>query len=330
MTHRTGPVRRAALAAVPLLGALLLAGCTGGGSDGGGSMAREGFAADDRADDRAGDSAGDSAAEPAPEGSSDADGQDGAVERADDGAAAEALLIRTARLVVAADDVPGAYEGALSAVAAAGGFVSAENTVGEPTAGDWSEVTLRVPEESYEDLLTDLAALGELRSREVTTEDVTEEVVDVESRLATQRESVARVRALMEEAVSIRDIVDLEAELSRRQADLESLESRSESLRGRVAMATVTLELHEMDTPVDEPADSDDDPSIPGALAGGWDVFVAALVWTGAALAAVLPFAAATALVVLVVRLARRRLPQRPAREPEPAPADQVFRAPGA
>ncbi|WP_052851228.1 DUF4349 domain-containing protein [Streptomyces avicenniae] len=314
MTRTTGTARRAALAAVPLLAALLLAGCTGSDGGGGGSNADSDMAVPEASADERGASEAE-------------DG--GAVEQATGSAASEVLLIRTASLTVAAEDVPEAYAAAVSAVTAAGGFVSAESTTGDPSGGgEWSQVTLRVPQERYEGLLADLSALGELVSRDVSTEDVTEEVVDVESRLATQRESVARVRALMEQAVSIGDIVALEAELSSRQAELESLESRSEQLRGQVTMATVVLELREPDvTPAERR--SDDEPSIPAALSGGWDVFVTGVVWALATLAALLPFAVATGLVALVVRLVRRRLPARPTPAPADDPTAHVFRSPG-
>ena len=112
----------------------------------------------------------------------------------------------------------------------------------------------------------------------------------MESRITTQRASVARIRELMDQATKLSDVVTLEGELSTRQADLESLLARQASLKDRTSLATITLSLSE--TPVEKAAE-DDDPGVVDALAGGWDAFVTMLRWiAGGASAAVLPFAA--------------------------------------
>ena len=73
-----------------------------------------------------------------------------------------------------------------------------------------SRVVLRVPQEKYDAVLAELAGAGKLLSRKADAEDVTDQVVDVESRIATQRASVNRVRALMDRAVKLSDVVTLE------------------------------------------------------------------------------------------------------------------------
>ncbi|WP_168220794.1 DUF4349 domain-containing protein [Streptomyces sp. RFCAC02] len=308
------------MAALALAGVLALAACSddGGGSAGGDT-----------------DEAAVAPYEPAPGGAredaggsseSGGDASDGDAAGGETGTTAPVAadgrqVIRTAWLTVSADDVPGAYADALAIASAAGGFVSSENTSAD--GGEQvSSITLRVPQDRYDRVVTDLAELGELVDRQVTTEDVTEELVDTESRLATQRESVARVRALMDEAASIRDIVALEGELAARQAELESLEARLEELNGQVALATITLELVGPDTTV---AEEDDDPSVTGALGDGWDAFTGTLRWAVVVIAVLLPFLGAAALVLLalwpVVRRRRRTTPVA-VREETPAPDD--------
>ncbi len=71
----------------------------------------------------------------------------------------------------------------------------------------------------------------------------------MESRIATQRASVERVRKLMEEARQLSDVVTLEGELSRRQAELESLLARQAALKDSTSLATITLELSEKGAP---------------------------------------------------------------------------------
>ncbi|WP_055714223.1 DUF4349 domain-containing protein [Streptomyces torulosus] len=228
-------------------------------------------------------------------------------------------VIRTASLTVRVKDVPKALDEARTVTENAGGFVGDESTTRDGKGRERTRVVLRVPTEKYEEVLTALAGTGKLIERKAKAEDVTEQVVDVESRITTQRASVARIRELMDRATKISDVVTLEGELSTRQADLESLLARQKSLKDRTSLATVKLSLSE--TAVKK-ADKDDEPGFVDALAGGWNAFVAVFRWLGMALAAILPFAAATALVLLLwfrfFGRSRRPAPAAaPAAEPE-------------
>ncbi len=105
-----------------------------------------------------------------------------------------------------------------------------------------------MPTEKYDEVLTSLQGAGKLLDRTARAEDVTDQVVDVESRIRSQRASVARVRELMDRATRLSDVVALEGELSSREADLEALLARQASLKDRTSLATITLSLSE--TPV--------------------------------------------------------------------------------
>ncbi|MFF1376187.1 DUF4349 domain-containing protein [Streptomyces sp. NPDC058308] len=219
-------------------------------------------------------------------------------------------IVRTAHLTVRVKDVPAALDRARTAAEDSGGIVGDENTSRDDEGRERSRVVLRVPQDTYEDVLDALEGTGKLLDRDAKAQDVTDQVVDVESRVKSQRASVARVRELMDRATKLSDVVALEGELSTRQADLEALLAQRASLKDRTSMATITLSLTE--SPVAAEA-KDDDPSFVDALAGGWDAFVTALRWIAVVLAAVLPFAAVAALLLLLwLRGVRPRLRRRP------------------
>ncbi|MFD9983021.1 DUF4349 domain-containing protein [Streptomyces massasporeus] len=284
-----------ALAALLLAAALALTGCGAGDDASGGSNS-----AADRGADHKGVSG-----EAAPGG-------------AESGAKATAPpkltashIIRTASLTVQVKDVPKALDQARTGVENAGGYIGDETTTRDAEGHERTRVVLRVPVEKYDEVLAELEGSGKLLDRSAKAEDVTDQVVDVESRITTQRASVARIRELMDRATKLSDVVTLEGELSTRQADLESLLARQKSLKDRTSLATITLSLSE--TPVKEKA-QDDDPGFVDALAGGWSAFVTMLRWLAVAFGAVLPFAAVAALLVLLwLRVVRPRLPRRPA-----------------
>ncbi|MEU9317769.1 DUF4349 domain-containing protein [Streptomyces sp. NPDC048295] len=217
-------------------------------------------------------------------------------------------VIRTATLSVEVRNVPKAAAVARSVAEGSGGLVADEETERVDDTHEMTHLVLRVPQGEYDAVLKELAGTGKLLSRTSSAKDVTDQVVDVESRIATQRASVARVRKLMEQAGKLSDVVTLEGELSSRQASLESLLARQASLADRTSLATVTLDLSEPETAA---KGGDDGPGFLDALSGGWHAFVTVLLWLAMAVGAAAPFLAALAVLLLLWRLLRHRLPGR-------------------
>ncbi|MGW5275169.1 DUF4349 domain-containing protein [Streptomyces sp. NPDC004044] len=304
---------RAGLAAGSLAALLALSGCGAGDSS-------------DSSKSAAGDSAkyaerGDAAAGAADQGSAESS----SAEKKKPSALSTPHVIRKASLSVEVKSVPKAVAAARAAVESAGGLVASESTERLDATHEASHIVLRVPQGEYDAVLRELAGGGKLLSRTTTAKDVTDQVVDVESRIATQRASVTRVRKLMDRADKLADVVTLEGELSNRQAELESLLAQQESLKDRTTLATITLSLSEPESPSNS---KDDDPGFLDALGGGWHAFVTMVRWIAMAVGAAAPFLAAAAGLLLLGRLlrtwlARRRVPQEPqaSRPDEQAPA---------
>jgi hypothetical protein len=286
--HSIHPVQ--ALAGLLLASALALAGCSSGANDTSASDAGGGAKA----------AAPDTAQQEGASGSGNARNTK-SVPKLTAGS-----IIRTASLSVRVKDVPKALDEARTTTENAGGFVGNETTTRDGQGHERTRVVLRVPTDKYDEVLADLEGAGKLLDRTAKAQDVTDQVVDVESRIASQRASVARVRELMDRATKLSDVVELEGELSTRESDLEALLAQQASLKDRTGLATITLSLSQ--TPVAKAAAKDDSPGFVDAVAGGWHVFVTMLRWIALALGAVLPFAAVAALAVAVwLRLVRPR-----------------------
>ena len=125
-------------------------------------------------------------------------------------------------------------------------------------------LTLRVPTDSFQEVLGELEALGKVLAQRIDTDDVTEQVVDLESRIASARRSVERVRELLDGSGDVVQLAAVERELAQREADLESLLGSQRVLDDQVALATIRLDLRQPEAVV-EP---DDDDALPGSSAG--------------------------------------------------------------
>ncbi|WP_347242145.1 DUF4349 domain-containing protein [Streptomyces sp. IB2014 016-6] len=241
---------------------------------------------------------------------------------------AKTHVIRTATLSVEVKSVTKALAKARNVALDAGGVVEDETTERIDDTHVASNVVLRVPEAEYDSVLTELAGTGKLLARSANAKDVTEQVVDVNSRIATQRASVNRVRKLMDQAEDITDVVALESQLNTRQSELEALLAKQASLADRTTMATVTLDLSER--PKEEKDSGDGDPGFLDALGGGWDALVTVLRWIVVVIAAILPFVAALAVLLGLWLLFGARLRSRRTRTPAPAPVPAGSHAPAA
>ncbi|MEW2326867.1 DUF4349 domain-containing protein [Micromonospora chersina] len=308
MRIRDSRRRGRALAAAGLLVVLSVGACSAGGDSGG-------------------DNAG-SAAQPQAVAGGAADRDQAAPEKAQSGAGGADLrvdqraIIYTGTLRVRVDDVERAAREASTAVTAAGGFVGGDQRNSD-SADARAELVLRVPADRFTNVLEALAKLGRQERREVRTEDVTEETVDLDARIATQRARVDSARRLLARASSITDLVTLENEVGRREADLASLEAKKRRLADLTALSTVTVTFVGPEAAATE---DEEDLGFLAGLRGGWSAFLGSLRVALTVLGAVLPFAVAIGVpVALVVALARRRGRRTPPAGPAlPGPAGPV------
>ena len=80
-------------------------------------------------------------------------------------------------------------------------------------------------------------------SEDQSADDVTGQVIDVAARISAQRASVARIRALLAKATTLGQVVQVEGELTTRQAALESLEGQAAALADQTSLATATVTI---------------------------------------------------------------------------------------
>ncbi len=323
--------RRSALSALALALALTVGGC-GSGSEATSSSAGEAPAADVAAPDVAGQAAGSGAVAGAEAAPQDAAGK---AATAGDATSSDRRIVRTAEVIVEVDQLAAPAARIRQLAVDLGGFVSTETTgyaaPGSPvTTTDSSGKTetrqaqagqsvlvLRVPEPRLSQALDRAAGVGQELSRSSTAEDVTGDIADLTSRTATQKASVTRVRELLAEAKTLKDVVLLESELTRREADLEALQARLATLADRADLSSLTVILQ---TPAVESTTEEDNRFVQG-LRDGWNALLDSTGVLITLVGALLPFALVGALVVYPLwRLAARR---RRALHPTPQPTPQ-------
>lgn len=273
----------------------------------------------------AGGSAGDMARESAPQAPADAAGanESGVASNAVDLTTQQAL-IKTGAVSLRSADVGRTRYDVQVLVDEQGGQVADDKTEtdksGEPLR---ARMVLRVPVDSFEDVMNALGSMETLASTSTSSEDVTTQLIDVEARIKAQQASVERVRQLLAQARSIRDIMAIESELAQRQAELDSLAQQQAYLKDQTSMATVKVNIERKPDPK-APVTEDDDSGFLAGLAAGWDGLKTTVVAVATVVGAVLPFAVVVLLLGVPVWLLVRRTRRTPvASTPAAAPGGE-------
>jgi hypothetical protein len=160
-----------------------------------------------------------------------------AASRAITSAVSERLLVKRASLRLEVDDPAEVAPAATRIAKEAGGWVESSSATSDRSA----YLTLRVPARSLDAVLESLEKLGDVEERSVTTEDVTEQTIDLDARLQNLVAVRDRVKKHLDLTLGVKDVLEVEKELAKLQSEIDSLHGRLKFLRGQAAMSAVTL-----------------------------------------------------------------------------------------
>lgn len=220
------------------------------------------------------------------------------------------VVVMTVGLEVA--DAATAVDKVISLAATHGGQLynsSLDLTNPEFAAGD---LVFKLPPAEVDAFLGGLEpGIGRRTGLQGTTTNVTNQIADLDAQILSAQSSVGRVRALLDQAESLGDVISLEGELSARETRLEQLLAQQAGLEGQVALATITVHLTTapvLAKDVVEAPPEKKDTSISEAFGKGWRSFVAVLVAFALLIGYAAPFLVIGGIALLItMRITRRR-----------------------
>ncbi|MBN1319799.1 MAG: DUF4349 domain-containing protein [Thermoleophilia bacterium] len=106
-------------------------------------------------------------------------------------------------------------------------------------------VAIRVPSASFNQALGDAGKLGTLKQQSLSTQDVTEEYVDLEARITNAEANVNSLVALLEKAKTVDEILYVRSVLTDAQGELEQLKGRLRYLDEHTSFSTITMTIYE-------------------------------------------------------------------------------------
>ncbi len=153
-------------------------------------------------------------------------------------------IIKTAQLQMAVDDVDRSIDRIIALAAELRGFILDQRTQ-ESGVKRTATVVLRVPVNTFEETLKRLSELpgGRLDSRQIASQDVTDQLVDLESRRRNLEATEARIRSFLDQAKTVEEALRVNQQLAEVQRQLEEIKGRMEFTKNRAALSTITIDL---------------------------------------------------------------------------------------
>src|SRR5690349_24560041 len=201
-----------------------------------------------------------SAAAPAEGGGGQSDMKTVSLERTEDPAAppppqgqapapVERKIIRNATLTLEVEQPSKAMQRVASIAESRGGFVVTSDSRQQTGANgerayEVITVELRVPAAQFDAALADIrAAAGTVTAQKITGKDVTEEYIDLEARLRTQRALEDQLLQIMKGAHEVSDAISVQKELTNVRTEIERVEGRRRFLENQASLSTISVTL---------------------------------------------------------------------------------------
>ncbi|MBA2721289.1 MAG: DUF4349 domain-containing protein [Chloroflexi bacterium] len=151
------------------------------------------------------------------------------------------LIVRTGTIDIGIADLDGAVRAADAAVARSGGYVDGSSRTAGGDDPD-AVVTYRIPSSTWDTTLDGIRRLAStIHGEQITTEEVSGQVVDLGARIANLRTTEAALQAIMVKATQIKDVLDVQSQLTSTRGEIERLVADKENLEDRAAFGSLTV-----------------------------------------------------------------------------------------
>jgi len=175
--------------------------------------------------------------------------EDPAAQPSPNAAPVERKIIRNATLTLEVEQPSKAMQRIASVAESRGGFVVTSDSRQQTAANgerpyEVITIEVRVPAAQFDAALADIhAAGGSVTAQKITGKDVTEEYIDLEARLRTQRALEAQLLEIMKRSQEVADAISVQRELTNVRTEIERVEGRRRFLENQASLSTISVTL---------------------------------------------------------------------------------------
>lgn len=150
-------------------------------------------------------------------------------------------IIRNGHISIEVEDYQQSRIALAALITKQGGYISQE----QERTSDYNisnELTIRIPNTVFDSTMNQIAALAlHVSNRQVQAIDVSEEYVDIETRLATKKAVEARYIGFLKQAKSVEEIIQIEEAIRKIREEIESREGRLKYLKNQISLSTIEV-----------------------------------------------------------------------------------------
>lgn len=156
----------------------------------------------------------------------------------------ETKIIKSGNLKFQSDDLEATYTQIQTAVKKYNALIKNDSQTNNDYALSRT-VNIRIPNQHFDAFIADISkGVKYFDQKEVSSQDVTEEYIDVASRIKTKKVLEARYLELLKKANKVSEMLEIESQLSDIREEIEAKEGRLRYLQNKVSMSTLDIEFY--------------------------------------------------------------------------------------
>lgn len=157
---------------------------------------------------------------------------------------AEQKLIKESFLQFETQDLDKTYGKIIGFVKQNNGFIQNDNS-NKTYSRISRNLTIRIPTNSFQKTIDSISNhVSFFDTKRISSKDVTEEFIDLEARLKAKQTLEKRYLELLSKAKNVKEILEIERELSNIREEVEAKQGRLKYLQNRVSLSTLNIEFY--------------------------------------------------------------------------------------
>jgi hypothetical protein len=165
------------------------------------------------------------------------------------------LIIKNAEMAITVNETDGAVDRAVQVAVDYGGYVISQRVWDDAGGYRYGTLLLAVRVDQFEAAMRALRTLGQVSNESASGQDVTDEYVDLNSRLGNLQATQNRLRTFLEDAQNITETLRVHEELIWVEEEIGIIQGRMNYLQDRAAFSTIRVNLNPfIPTPVPSPS----------------------------------------------------------------------------
>ena len=158
----------------------------------------------------------------------------------------EQKLIKESYLAFETKDLDQTYKAIVAAINKYNGYIQ-DDSANKGYSRISRQLTVRIPTNNFQSTIDDISQNVEyFDTKRISSKDVTEEFVDLEARLKAKRTLEERYLELLKKAQNVKEVLEIERELSSIREEIEAKQGRLKYLQNKVSLSTINIEFYKL------------------------------------------------------------------------------------